>query len=553
MRKKTDICQTDCFKLRQYQINAINKIYTALSLKQNVLLKAIMGAGKTVISVCLCQEILKKNPDIKILILAHKQELIQQFEKAFYKFTKIPNNKIGICCSGFKKNNIKKQITIATIQTFINYSKKYIGAGFIIVDECHKINMTEETQYKKVINNLRGKRDKSRLLGITATDFRLDTGFIGGDLCKPGTINLFDKPDYIIGYADLLAENYLVPLKGIVARHDMLAEDLETANRHGDFVLGDIGDIMGRERHIKTTIDAIHQYCSDYKKICVFCCTIEHAEKVWSLIREEAVLIHSQLSQIERANNIRSWMSGRKRIAVSINILVEGFDLPELDCLVFARPTLSPALFLQAVGRVLRIADGKNHGLLVDLTDNTERFGNDLDNIKITVPKAVQDKIDAENSFKKSCPKCQADCHIALKICMKCGYEWPEQKYNEAIALPDMKEVDFTPDPPKWYDVDAMRIVQHYNKKRETMLGRLIFEYGDFFKTKTVSVFFCFPDYYSGYAVEMSKKRWQEFSNDPFPEDVEQFLEKEIFMPVKILLDENKKYPEIIDYEWTPF
>lgn len=541
------------FDPRPYQAKAIAKIYEALTLKQNVLLQAIMGAGKTFISVNICQKVLCDNPDLKILILAHKEILVRQFKEAFEKFTQIPCNKIGICCAGLGEKNIKRQITIGTVQTFVNLVGNYSGAGFIIIDEIHRVSINSDTQYKTTFDSLREKRPASRLLGLTATPFRMDHGYCYGDLCKPGNDNLFDQPDYVIGYADLLAENYLVPLKGIVARHDMLTSDLETANRHGDFVLGDIGDIMGRERHIKTTIDAIHQYCSEYKKICVFCCTIEHAEKVWSLIREEAVLIHSQLSQIERASNMMSWMSGRKRIAVSINILVEGFDMPELDCLVFARPTLSPALFLQAVGRVLRIADGKNHGLLVDLTDNTERFGTDLDNIKITVPKAVQDKIDAENAFKKSCPKCQADCHIALKICMKCGYEWPEQEYNEAIALPDMKEVDFTPDPPKWYDVDEMRITPHYNKKKETRLGRLIFEYGDFYNTKTVSVFFCFPDYYSGYAVEMSKKRWQEFSSDPFPETVEEFLEKNIFMPVKILLDENKKYPEIIDYEWTPF
>lgn len=533
---------------REYQARALDKIYSELQIKQNVLLSAIMGAGKTFMCVRLIQRLYSEKPDMPFLILAHKEELIQQFEKSFYQFTDISHFDVGLCCAGLGEKITNRRITIATVQTFVNIMENYSGAGLIIIDECHRIDINGDTQYKKILDYLRLQRPGCRLLGCTATPSRLGHGYIYGNRCKPGRINLFDDISHKITYNELLKEGHLVKLKGVVASHESLERDLAGVSVNGDYVLDQLGDIMCKIIHLRTAIEAINQYCQGYNRICVFCCTIEHAEKLHEMIGSESTIVHSQLTQLERHINMKSWKSGSKRIMTSVNILTEGFDMPVLDCLVFARPTLSSTLFLQAVGRVLRTHEGKNHGLLVDLTDNTARFGTDLDNVKITIPKVVDASIKKEHAMWKICPSCDIEVHIAIRECQECGYVWSPTECIVADALPEMKEVIFAKQPPVWFDVFDYRIQSHKSKKNGKILGKIDFYFdASEYKRSRVSMFLCFADQYDGYAVAKSEERWQTISDDYFPESTDEFLRAVINTPTEILVDLNGQYPELLD------
>lgn len=247
-----------------------------------------------------------------------------------------------------------------------------------------------------------------------------------------------------------------------------------------------------------------------------------------------------------------AWESGQKPIMTSVNILTEGFDLPVLDCLVFARPTLSSTLFLQAVGRVLRTHPGKDHGFMVDLTDNTARFGTDLDNVKITVPKAVEAAEAKERSMFKICPNCEIEVHIALRECTECGFVWPETECIVAGALPDMKDVVFTKSPPEWFDVDDWDATSHTSKASGKELGKIEYHYYSStsdYKRHRVFLWLCFPDSYSGFAVEKSMQKWAMISDDDFPESVEDFFNKSLKVPARVQVDMNGKYPELISVE----
>jgi hypothetical protein len=247
---------------------------------------------------------------------------------------------------------------------------------------------------------------------------------------------------------------------------------------------------------------------------------------------------------------MKAWESGQKPIITSVNILTEGFDMPVLDCLVFARPTLSSTLFLQAVGRVLRPHPFKDYGFLVDLTDNTSRFGTDLDNIKITVPKSVQDAEAKERSLYKICPNCEAEVHIALRECSVCGFAWPETECVVADALPDMKDVVFIKSPPKWFDVEDWEPSIHESQKTGKTLGKIDYFFKQTeYKLSRVSMFLCFPDQYSGYAVQMSENKWHMVSEDTFPESIDDFMTKALYVPLRVEVDINGKYPELISVE----
>ena len=535
---------------RDYQAKALDKIYSDLQKNQNVLLQAIMGAGKTFMSVRLIQRLYNEAPDMQFLILMHKQELCLQFFEAFQKFTEIPFTQVGICCASLGEKIIDRRITIASIQTFINAMDSYRGAGLIVIDEAHRIDINSNTQYKQVIDYLRLQKPNCRILGLTATPARLGHGYIYGKHCKHGSVNLFDDVSHKISYDELKSAGHLVPLKGVVANHETLETDLAGVSTNGDYVLDQLGEIMCREIHIGTATEAINQYCAGYTRVCVFCCTIDHAVKIHEQIPDESTIVHSQLSSIERESNMQMWKSGVKRIMTSVNILTEGFDFPMLDCLVFVRPTLSSSLFLQAVGRVLRTHPGKDHGFMVDLTDNTARFGTDLDNIKVTVPKVVEEAQAKERSMWKICPACEVEVHIALRECSECGYVWQPEECQVAEKLPDMKEVVFEKQPPVWKDVVDYSIKTHKSKKSGKYLGKIDFYFDEsIFKRSRVSLFLCFPDEYSGYAVQKSEEKWTMISSDDFPEDVNDFHRKIIDMPKRILIDDNGKFPELLDIE----
>ncbi|MEA1867239.1 MAG: helicase-related protein, partial [Thermodesulfobacteriota bacterium] len=392
-----------------------------------------------------------------------------------------------------------------------------------------------------------------RILGVTATPSRLGHGYIYGDKCAPGSQNLFPRLNHSVEYEGLKNQGWLVPLKGKVATHKSLTQDLENVSVSGDYVLQELGDTLSQQRHIQTAVDAIRLYTQDYKKICVFCCTIDHAKQLAKMLGDETTIVHSQLSPIERQINMQAWITGRSRIITSVNILTEGFDMPDLDCLIMVRPTLSSSLFLQSVGRVLRTSPGKDHGFLLDLTNNTAYFGTNLDNIKVTVPKSVQDMIKKDNELIKLCPMCEKEVHIALRKC-PCGYEWPASTFEEAEKIPEMEDVDFERVEPEWHDIDKQVVDDHVGRKSRKRLGKMTLIYGqNIYHPKEVSLWFCLPDEYNGYAVEKARQLWKKVGKSKFPESVDEFLDSEFEIITEILLDENGDYPEIKEIKTVPF
>ena len=506
----------------------------------------------------------------------HKQELVQQFYKTFKNQSEIEIKNVGISCSGLKKKEISKRITISTIQTFINQVDNYMGCDLLVIDECHFVKIGTGSQYDKIIDAIRAKNPNMRLLGLSATPYRLDSGFIYGNRCAPGTINLFSKINHKITYNELREQEYLMPLEGQICTNEQLESDLNQIDKHGDYVLDQLGSMMSQSIHIDTAVQAIQQYADDYKCICVFACTIDHAEKLKAAINkkfpDKCTIIHSRLTPIERAANLQAWKSGRKRIITSVNILTNGFDYPPLDCLVMARPTESTGLFLQAIGRVLRIHPGKEKALLIDLTTNTDKFGTDLDNLKVIINQSAQEAGKKKN--EKYCPECDEKVHIAIRICPECGFEWTQEENEKIIAkqMPEMKNIIFKQDknkadqngelfpsiPPTWYEVDDIDIKIHTSKQNGNKLGRIDCYYcpdESPYPNTFISVYFALSDFYDGYAVEMAHKRWAEFSSAMFPMNVDEFMsardEGLIKTPYRIEIDHNDKFPKLLNLEFT--
>lgn len=539
------------FKLRPYQSDALDVIHEDLKTEPFVLMQAIMGSGKTVMIARLINRYWFES-EKRFLILAHKKELVSQFFNTIKDMTDIPIQDVGVCCAGLGERVLGKRLTIGTIQTFVNVAEDYPRCDMLVIDEAHRISVGTNSQYDQTINILKGKSPNMRIIGCTATVGRLGHGYVYGDRCAKGAVNLFPRLNYQIKYSTLLKLGYLCELRGKISNADQLESDLSyISTTGGDYVLDKLGEIMSYEVHTHTAVEAIHEHCKDYKMICVFCCTISHAELLCDLLGSECTTVHSQLSPLDRQINMADWESGNKRICTSINILSEGIDIPSLQCLVMVRPTLSSTLFLQSVGRVLRLHPSKDHGFLLDLSGNSARFGTDLDNVKIGIPKAVAKEILKNDPLIKICPLCEHEVFISLKTCPNCGFNWPTESIIEANHVPELKEVKFQPkerELPKWYDVHDMHVEMHESRKNGKFLGRIEFECGLF----RANMWLCFSDFYSGYAVTKAREKWEMLVGYvPFPEGVDEFMEcQTLVKPKRILVTVDTEYPDILEFEF---
>ena len=250
------------------------------------------------------------------------------------------------------------------------------------------------------------------------------------------------------------------------------------------------------------------------------------------------------------------WREGKKRIITSVNILVEGFDFPPLDCLVMARPTLSTALFLQAVGRALRVAEGKEKAFLLDLTENTQRFGTDLDNVEVNIPKKVGELIKKEKEFTKECPECHIECHTVCLDCPHCGYTWPETEYLEANPAP-LKSVTFEPEPPEIWQIDKIEWKRHKKKDKPDSV-RI-----DYFNTDIVkynswgdmiplaSDWLCFD--HGGYATQKAHGWWKRMHIADVPSTTDAALDildnrPGLMVPTEITIQKDGNFKRVTDY-----
>ena len=533
------------FEPRSYQNEAIDAIYEVLCQKQNALLVAFMGSGKTAMAVKIIERVLEKMPVTgKILILAHKSVLLQQFKNAFEKFTKILSPDVGLCCADLDQYDMGRRITIASVMTFANRAEKYQGAKLIVIDEAHRIDITNDSQYKKTIEILRDKEPLSRILGITATPFRLGHGYIYGDHCKPGNDNLFEKIDHRITYADLLEQGFLMPITGHVADSGSLTEDLKSVNVKGDYAIGDLGDLMSQEIHIETAVEALKKFGESCKHVIVLCTTIDHAEHVHQAMldaEESCTILHSQLKKTEKLKNKKDWEAGIKRTIVTINMIIEGYDFPPADCLLMLRPTMSAALFLQSLGRIARISAGKETATLIDCTPNTSNFGTDLDAIQVKIPSQRME--DDEIPTTKTCPLCESILYCSARVC-PCGYKFGEETIP-AKYLPKMKEVAFAMQPVvNTWEVNSMKVNIHLSKNSGKELIRIDFNCSEAvsFAMITITLWLCLPDFYEGYAVEKTREKLAMFGIGDIPECVTEGLDLQdiISQPDRLTVKEVK-------------
>jgi DNA repair protein RadD len=375
---------------------------------------------------------LDKYPQKRIAVIAHRQELITQARDKLLNVWPEATRHIGLACAGVGQVDVNKPVVIGSVQTLDR--RELSPFDFLIVDECHHIPPLEDgSQYHNIIKWNWDKKPALRVLGVTATPFRLGHGYIYGSNCKPGKKNLFPRLDYSISMKTLVDQGYLVRWRA-KRTVDIQQELKDVSKARGDYDIRALSSLMSKDIHIQSAVNAYEEYGEERQKVVVFAVTIEHAKLLEAAFKARgysAVAVHSQLSSEIRRIYLNDFEKKNTQFLINVGILTEGWDSPIVDEIIMCRPTMSPGLFVQMVGRGMRVFPDKNNLLVLDLADNFERHGDPAN------PRVVVGKEATGEPILKCCPECFEMAYAAQKFCINCGYQF----YSNNIAERESKVV----------------------------------------------------------------------------------------------------------------
>lgn len=551
--------------LRDYQIRTLDTVWEAMQYKLSVLMVAPCSAGKTILFSKLIQRLLRENPSFRALILVDREILVQQSADKLRKVAPELALSIGIVCTSVSANkDTDKPVTVASRQTLINQMHNFPPVQLCICDEAHLLaiphgDLQQPDQYAKIIAKLREYNPKMRLVGCTASPYRLGSrgGYIYGRLNREDALPYFDAADAEISTRELLASGYIAPLTGLARVDEAMASDLShVAMVGGEYNLGQLSGLMCRERHVQSCVDAWLEHASERKKTLVFCTSIEHAEAVaaeFNIRGIRACAIHSKLPPLvaaERMQALQAHKDGGARVFTSVAKLTTGLDVVDVDCLILARPTKSTALYKQIVGRGQRLAPGKKDCLVIDLVGAIAEFGSDMDSLRVSIPFSAPGGAAPEKICPGNMPDgtvCGKSVHASLKYCPHCAFEFPPTPDVEA-ALGELKKVEFN-QVAEAVEYEVSSVGYSIHTSRSTGKNLIKVHYGCGYYAQ-FDEYVCLPDFYNGFAVERAKEWWQARSDEPFPETVEEFmfLSDSLSQPAAISVVKDGRFNRVTDY-----
>lgn len=511
--------------LRDYQLAAVEAIWE--NLNRHVVASLPTGSGKSHIIAEICKRALEYE-GTHILIMAHVRELLEQ--NAAKIQAAIPDAPVGIYCAGLKQRELKP-ITVASVQSLAR-AKELPAYDLILVDEAHRIPHGKAGQYHAIFDRL----PEAKICGLTATPYRLDGGYI-----HEGDDALFDDLVYDCPAGDLIAKGYLSPIHAYQGKE---ADLTGVGTRQGDFIIDEMAERFCGGDMIASSVRDIRQKAHDRKKIMVFCCSIRHCQMILEeLVRqgEESVeLVTGKTPKDERVQIIQQFRDGDLRILINCDVLTTGFDAPNVDCIALLRATKSPGLYVQMVGRGLRLAPGKESCLLLDFGGNVRRHG-PIDSVAVV----TEERSDPKE--EKTCPNCKATVERTQRSC-GCGHVFT----GEPRKITHDHEADDSADPINYrvskYTVNEVRYRRH-NKEGKPPSFKVTYVCREGFLPIEFHEWVCLE--HKGYAGTKAKMWFAHRGVFQMPKTVEQAIERsgELIKPHTITV-KHTKFPEIIHHEF---
>nr|DAH84050.1 MAG TPA: Chromatin remodeling complex ATPase [Caudoviricetes sp.] len=342
----------------------------------------------------------------------------------------------GIRVVGITHIKLKSPRTVYNLQVAGHPS---FYADGVLVHNCHLIAPEGDGMYRTFLADMKVINPHVRVIGLTATPFRLK----GGLICKPE--NILNEICYEAGLKEMIQQGYLSPLISRAGRAEANLANLHI--RGGEFISDEVAAAMDNDALVTSACREIVELTRDRKSVLIFTASVDHckhvAEKIQAFSGKECAIVTGDTSPAERAEIIARFkgecipadLFGTPKpplkFLANVNVLTTGFDAPNTDCVVMLRPTNSPGLLIQCAGRGTRLSPetGKTNCLFLDYGGNILRHG-PLDMIKVKEPGSGK----GGDAPAKKCPQCLALIHAGYTACPECGYVFPPKESNDKMT-----------------------------------------------------------------------------------------------------------------------
>jgi len=348
------------FTPRPYQIAAIQALTAGWAGPNNRLAVVLpTGAGKTVIIANLIAQMREQLGRKRALVIAHREELIEQ---AAAKIRAVcPDLRVGIV-KAERNHHRFVDVVVASVQTLaVKRRREAIqDIGMVIVDECHH---AAAATYRTVLEHF-GAWAGTPVAGFTATMTRTDGGLA----------EVWQDVVFTLDILEMIGDGYLCDVRG--KRVTVAGLDLDKVKTRGsDLQDGQLGQALDDSGAAATIAAAYTEHAADRPGV-VFTPTVATAQSMAAAFTDagiSAAAIWGDMPRDQRARELARYKSGAVQVLTNCMVLTEGFDAPWTSCVVIARPTKSPGLYCQMVGRGLRLHDGKRDALVLDVMGASTR------------------------------------------------------------------------------------------------------------------------------------------------------------------------------------
>ncbi len=431
----------------------------------------------------------------RVLVLAHVRELVEQNHAKYRAY----GLEADIFSAGLGRKEAERQVVFGSVQSVVRNLEAF-GAGdftLLVIDECHRVSPEKDASYRRVIAHFRRANPRLKVLGLTATPYRLGQGFIyhrhhhgmvRGEADCFFRDCVFEQPLRL-----MVKQGYLAEPRRIDAAVERYDFSRLAPNSRGVFAEEDLNRVVSGHRATPTIIAEIVERARERRGVMIFAATVAHAEEILGYLPEaEAALVTGATPSRERTQIIEAFKAGQLKYLVNVAVLTTGFDAPHVDLIAILRPTESVSLYQQIVGRGLRLAPGKADCLILDYAGNpwdlyapevgAPRPDSDAEPVQVECPECghanlfwgkrdgdlviehygrrCQGLVDsARNRAKsttskpaameqcafrfrfKTCERCGAENDIAARACHGCGERLvdPDDKLKQALRLKDAR------------------------------------------------------------------------------------------------------------------
>jgi len=494
------------------------------------------GAGKSHVVAALCKDAVQKWPETRVLMLTHVKELIEQnAEKMRQHWKGAP---MGIYSASLNRRDLDEPITFAGIQSVAKKSKLIGHIDLCIIDEAHLVSHKDEGGYRTLINELIAINPSMRVIGLSATPYRLGHGLITD---KPA---LFDGLIEPVTIEELISQGHLAPLRSKITKLKLSTEGVH--KKGGEYIESELQAAVDTNDNNVQVVQEVIRLSGERKAWLFFCAGVQHAEHVRDVLTShgvEAECVTGQTGQADRRRILNDFKSGKIKALTNANILTTGFDYPDIDLIAMLRPTMSPTLYVQMGGRGLRPKSHTDHCLVLDFAGVVEMHG------PITKVKPPKKLGTGEGEAPiKVCDNCFEIVHASVKVCPCCNTEFPAQE-KEPLKLHDVDIMGIHGTDMK---VTSWKWSKHVSKSSEKDMLKVTY-YGSL-SDMPVTEYLCVT--HDGYAGQKARNLMAIIAAKSNGHIMDDLSETALVMtnsspPNEIEYKKDGKYYRVIDRRWS--